>query len=396
MNFRPESGFNSAYLALQALTLPIRDRSQPSNHSLSNYGTPPVIHPSVMMHQTRQSGLIQSSEFNFRPITSNGFEHRPSSSAHEAPSVRPSTAPMSFSQMLPPRRELPFATSNPRLPNHESSLVASKDGQNVSSQHTPCGGPQPGKKSCAKKAKNGSQTHGVNPESKHRRQSSIAKPRNRKSRAQPANPEPSPSEAERGTEVVPDNQQDSLETGLQVHSDGIVLKSHTEKPQSRPATQAKDQQGRLPVPTTSRTSSSVVAHENLAAAERQIPTPLVLRVGSQALAAITANENNTRQNRARPKEAEVENASQTSLPIIDVSPEDYMNRLDEWVRNYQHLPAPEPRPKPNSDLADYAAQPEEDRLAILDTMICECLEDQNFVKLVEDVDKSWKRIGLGF
>ena len=209
-------------------------------------------------------------------------------------------------------------------------------------------------------------------------------------------PKPLPSAAEKGTEVVPDNQQDSLETGLQVHSDVIVLKNHTEKPQSSPATHAKDQEGRLPVPTTISTSSSVTAQKNLADAEKQIPTPLVLRVGSQALAAITANENNTRQNRARLKEAEVENASQTSLPTIEISPEDYMNRLDEWVRNYQHLPAPEPRPKPNSDLADYAAQSEEDRLAILDTMICECLEDQNFVKLVEDVDKSWKRIGLGF
>ena len=395
MNFRPESGFNSAYLALQALSLPIRDRSQPSNHSLSNYATPSVLHPSIIMHQPRQSGLIPSSEFDFRPITSNGIEHRPSSSAHEAPSVRPSTAPMSFSQMLPPRRELPFATSNPRPPNYEPGLVPSKDEQNVSSQHTPCGGPQPGKKSSAKSARNGS-THGVNPESKDGRQSSIAKPRNRKSRAQPAKLKPLPSATERATEVVPANQQDSLETGLQVHSDVIVLKNHTEKPQSSPVTQAKDQRGRLPVPTTSRTSSSVTIQENLAATEKQVPTPLILRVGSQALAAITANASNTRQNRARLKEAEVENASQTSLPTTDISPEDYMNRLDEWVRNYQHLPAPEPRPKPNSDLADYAAQPEEDRLAILDTMICECLEDQNFVKLVEDVDKSWKRIGLGF
>ena len=396
MNFRPESGFDSAYLALQALSLPIRDRSQPSNHSLSNYATPPVLHSSAMMRQPRQSGLIPSSEFNFRPITSNGVEHRPSSSAHGAPSVRPSTAPMSFSQMLPPRRELPFATSDPRSPNHGSGLVPSKDDQNVSSQHTPCEGPQPGKKSCAKTAKNGSQTHGVNPESKDGKQSSIAKPRNRKSQAQPAMPKPLPSAAEKGTEVVPDNQQDSLETGLQVHSDLIVLKNHTEKPQSSPAMHAKDQEGRLPVPTTFSTSSSVTAQKNLAATEKQILTPLVLCVGSQALAAITANENNTRQNRARLKEAEVENASQTSLPTIEISPEDYMNRLDEWVRNYQHLPAPEPRPKPNSDLADYAAQTEEDRLAILDTMICECLEDQNFVKLVEDVDKSWKRIGLGF
>ncbi|KAI4109858.1 MAG: hypothetical protein LQ339_001642 [Xanthoria mediterranea] len=87
----------------------------------------------------------------------------------------------------------------------------------------------------------------------------------------------------------------------------------------------------------------------------------------------------------------------------DITPEEYMSRLDHWVRKYQNLPAPPP-PDPKSvpastdkdQLAAFAAQPEATRLAAIDDMICECLDDPNFATLVADVEKSWKRIGLGF
>lgn len=75
-----------------------------------------------------------------------------------------------------------------------------------------------------------------------------------------------------------------------------------------------------------------------------------------------------------------------------------MTRLDAWVREYQDLPAPKPRDLIAGDinnLAAYAVQPREERMAIIDDMICECLGDENFVKLMEDVDQSWRRIGLG-
>lgn len=68
------------------------------------------------------------------------------------------------------------------------------------------------------------------------------------------------------------------------------------------------------------------------------------------------------------------------------------------MREYQHLPAPKPRDLiagNTSNLAAYVAQPQEERMAIIDDMICECLGDDNFVKLLEDVDQSWRRIGLG-
>lgn len=77
-----------------------------------------------------------------------------------------------------------------------------------------------------------------------------------------------------------------------------------------------------------------------------------------------------------------------------------MDRLDHWVRKYQNLPAPEPVVRPigtkNDQLAAYVAQTEEKRLEVIDEMLCECLDDENFVKLAEDVCGSWRRIGLGF
>lgn len=86
----------------------------------------------------------------------------------------------------------------------------------------------------------------------------------------------------------------------------------------------------------------------------------------------------------------------------NIPPEEYMTRLDHWIRRYKDLPAPtKPTAKPvlsaeKDQLAAYIAQPEEERLKVLDDMICGYLDDENFVELVEDVSKSWRRIGLGF
>lgn len=98
-----------------------------------------------------------------------------------------------------------------------------------------------------------------------------------------------------------------------------------------------------------------------------------------------------------------ENSLPTNPATNAITPEEYMSRLDHWVRQYQNLPAPappDPKPVPASSdkdqLAAFAAQPEAARLAAIDDMICECLDDPNFATLVADVEKSWKRIGLGF
>ena len=58
-------------------------------------------------------------------------------------------------------------------------------------------------------------------------------------------------------------------------------------------------------------------------------------------------------------------------------------------------PAPRPPPTANTNLAAYAAQSDEARFAAIDTFICQNLLDDDFLKLCEDVERSWRRIGLG-
>jgi len=46
-------------------------------------------------------------------------------------------------------------------------------------------------------------------------------------------------------------------------------------------------------------------------------------------------------------------------------------------------------------LAEYAARPDAERAKLIDDMILECLQDENFGKLCDDVERNWKRICLG-
>lgn len=93
----------------------------------------------------------------------------------------------------------------------------------------------------------------------------------------------------------------------------------------------------------------------------------------------------------------LEAESQTD-PFASISPEEYMDRLDGWVRKCRAFPTSKP-PQTLDDreqLAKFSALPDDERLKVIDDMIVQSLDDENFVKLVEDVERCWKRIGLGF
>ena len=80
----------------------------------------------------------------------------------------------------------------------------------------------------------------------------------------------------------------------------------------------------------------------------------------------------------------------------DIKPAELLDSLHGWIQKYRHLPAPEP-PKTSKDhLADYAKHSDEERAKAIDKLICDCLQDENFHKLVEDLEGTWRRIGLGF
>lgn len=90
-------------------------------------------------------------------------------------------------------------------------------------------------------------------------------------------------------------------------------------------------------------------------------------------------------------------APSCSNPMFNnLQPEEYLTSLDSWIRKYHDMPAPAPPQTSKDLLAEYANQSEEDRTKAIDNLICDCLEDENFLKLAKDVEAAWMRIGLGF
>lgn len=117
----------------------------------------------------------------------------------------------------------------------------------------------------------------------------------------------------------------------------------------------------------------------------------------QAVPLATRNANKSGSNAHAPPPSNP-NAAHPWSKFDEIEPVEFMTRLDGWVREYRDLPAPKPRTAVAGmdDLAAYAAQSKEDRMKVLDNMICECLQDENFGTLVQDLEDSWRRIGLGF
>ena len=161
-------------------------------------------------------------------------------------------------------------------------------------------------------------------------------------------------------------------------------------------------------------------------------TPPTSRGGAEApkkrpLSAVSDNERNKRQARvsspelaatveqqsSQPKEPTAEPSLIVKLPtassrpanpvLAPITPAEFLDSLDTWIKRYQHLPVPEPaepRQAPPSmmtakeQLAEYASKDDEERAKIIDEMICECLQDENFGKMTDDLEGHWKRICL--
>ena len=88
---------------------------------------------------------------------------------------------------------------------------------------------------------------------------------------------------------------------------------------------------------------------------------------------------------------------QNTFPLINISSSNLLDSIDNFMRRYHELPVAKPLPKTAKEhLAEFAAQSDEDLAKAIDNMICECIKDENFGRLMEGVEGAWKRIGLGF
>ena len=93
-------------------------------------------------------------------------------------------------------------------------------------------------------------------------------------------------------------------------------------------------------------------------------------------------------------------AAEVSLPTMDIA-EEWETAVQNFVEKFKNHPAPyppkspPPPAKPVSNLEEYALRPVDERRAAVDDMIMELIVDPGFATLCEDVEASWKRIGLG-
>ena len=294
------------------------------NRSTVSFNHDPFIH----IHP--KPSLLPSPDFHTQAAISGGFIMRPPSSAPEVQSERPMTAPLSLSQMLPPKRELPFPPKKekPKAPPKQPEPQMLSSSLDLQQPESP---PKPAKK--------------------------------RKSRAKPKVPTLSMSS--------------SVPKGKAKASEPEVRSSQPESSSAPPLAESSHRQS---------------------ISEKEIPMPDTLAPSSPPREAqeppfVTAEVPKKTSKRAAQKKKAPE---QPPKVFEDAPPDDIMDRLDHWVRKYQDLPVPKKPETAAENLAAYAAQDEDTRLKVIDDMIVECLGDENFVKLVEDVDRSWKRIGLGF
>ncbi|KAI4202429.1 MAG: hypothetical protein LQ346_001987 [Caloplaca aetnensis] len=395
-------------------------------------------------------GFLPNPVSDERATTSYGYPF-PLSSALERVPDRPATAPVTLSQIMPPKRELPFPKDPPNPDTQQDLDEAGHD-----------------------KVNSGKQTRKTTKTAKN---STTGKARGQTSRPSSSRAKPRPASRKRGAGVVPSLRAPDQEPGPE-HSvtpetrvadnfprkqtdtgevmsgagngkskaemvrassskakPGPTSRQEVVKEQERPPastrqlrsqdrghadTLAADNHPPIEQPTSVPNTGSGPSRKRKPAKEKLQPlppesepeleeqtvsdasvasSPAKKATAKRAMAEASLSKTNTRKKSSAVAEKPPSIHEQFTEDFENVPPEEYMDRLEHWVRKYQDLPTPKPTIKPSTDkeqLAAYVAQPEKERLAALDSMICGYLDDENFVQLVEDMDKSWRRIGLGF
>lgn len=87
--------------------------------------------------------------------------------------------------------------------------------------------------------------------------------------------------------------------------------------------------------------------------------------------------------------------SEATNPLIKIGNHDLLDRIDHLIRIYHDPPAFRLPLRTSKDfLAEWAAQAETDRIKAMNDLISECIKDEKFAKLMDDIEGAWKRIGL--
>lgn len=306
-------------------------------------------------HESPNTSIISSPDFTTRATTFRENETRPTSSAPEPYRDRSSTAPLSLSQMLPPKRVLPFATK-PTKPTKPPTPAPNPEAATYSIPHDLTAANTSPAKNIKITTEPVASTEALATDTRER---------------------------------IAENEQQQPETTIGAN-EGPTDTSSIAQTLSKAS-----EPGSTTVPPKAKTTPKARAKATPKPRKSAVPKT---RTKSAATGSPTKSSSPKQLLSASAREERSQKAPSRNLFGDDIAPAEFMTRLDAWVREYQDLPAPKPRELIAGDinnLAAYAVQPREERMAIIDDMICECLGDENFVKLLEDVDQSWRRIGLG-
>ena len=332
---------------------PSRSISPSTRSTLNAFGSPITITSLQMVAKPRpQSGLLPSPVFNSTYEPFGSFQNRPMSAPEQTQTQQEYTNTPPLSQMLPPERTLtyPEKTVNP--------FPFSMD--EAASQDEPAQG-----KAAVTKIKAKRQT---NP------------------RAQPAKPRKSRAKVQQ-----------------------TITSSEPLAPSSpSPAFRVQE---KAPVPGGPSRVASPVLQATLPISEpRALPD---INSSKRSLSDQSLYQPNKRQAQTRAEtmtegvtegllrktvteQAPLAQQPEATGPLTKIANYALLESIDDLMRKYHEVPAPRSSSRTSKDyLADYAAQDEEDRVKALDNLICKCIQDESFVKLMEDVEGAWKRIGLG-
>ena len=351
-----------------------------SNRPYSSSDTPNYSYQ-PMMKPPSHDRLLPSPVFNSQSSVVGSSDYRPVSAPQQYPSAFPVERP-SLTQMLPPLppvRELPFAKKPVRQEDRALTIISEDPSFNRSASNE---GPKSKKKRAP--AKPSATT------TNSRATSTAPKARTKKQTAtKPQVEEIPPSSAlveRRTTSAYLDE-----------------APSSSAPPNLNPTVEALEQ-------TVPHMSRSFTPPSSLGSVEASKKRPL---------SAIDDCETNKRQPKEPHRESSpkvlprrlpspepalphqdpspkvASKATQYSNPLLaNINPAEFLDSLEGWIQVHHDLPAPKAPVTAKDQLAEYASKGEVERHKIIDNMICECLRDENFGKLCDDLEEHWKRILL--
>ncbi|KAI4115329.1 MAG: hypothetical protein LQ345_004056 [Seirophora villosa] len=305
-------------------------------------------------------GHLQDPALQQRATTSHTRHAFPSISAVEESFHRPTTAPITLSQLMPPKRELPFPKATP---DPTADHFIEESNRNNTDHMT-------GSQTTAKPAKTGPKGKTQAKAPRSRPSSSIAKTRP----ASRQKPTPIPLPSTRALRA-----RDPAASNTTTSNDPPAKTTTTD--QSRPPAPDK------PTPATSEPPTP----DNPTTNPPQPSPPTALNTTLSPAA-------------STPQPPQPPTTIPPHSPTnLTTSQQNLITHLSQILQNFHNPPPPPQAPTPAlpptstdaTQLAAYAAQPEAERLRALEEKVCELVQEEGFVRLVEDVERVWVRIGLG-